>query len=132
MEIKNIFFRNKESTIENSNKKLLSKAAVLPADATLKDKIIAAIRTVYDPEIHVNIYDLGLIYQINIKHDSEVAVKMTLTAPACPVAKILPVQVANVIKLVDGVSDVNVDLVWEPAWSRECISDEAKLSLGLL
>lgn len=131
MEIKNIFFQGKDSTDPKGKKNLHNNTAVLAKDATLKDRIITAIRTVYDPEIHVNIYDLGLIYQIYIEHESKVVIKMTLTAPACPVAKILPVQVADVIKSVDGVKDVTVDLVWEPAWSKECISDEAKLSLGL-
>ena len=131
MEIKPIFFRSRQSAAVNSNNILLSEAVELPADATLEEKIIAAIRTVYDPEISVNIYDLGLIYNININHDTEVVVKMTLTAPACPVAEILPAQVANVIKLVEGVSDARVNLVWEPAWNKDCISDAAKLSLGL-
>lgn len=131
MEIKTVFFHDKDSSFERKDNKHLSKTAVLPVDASLKDKIIAAIRTVYDPEIHVNIYDLGLIYQIIIEHDTDVIIKMTLTAPACPVAEILPRQVADAIKLVEGVSEVNVDLVWEPSWNRECISDEAKLSLGL-
>ncbi len=131
MEIKPIFFRSKQSAAVNSNNTLLSEAAELPADATLEEKIIAAIRTVYDPEIPVNIYDLGLIYNININHGAEVVVKMTLTAPACPVAEILPAQVADVIKLVEGVSDARVNLVWEPAWNKDCISDAAKLSLGL-
>ena len=131
MEIKPIFFRSKQSAAVNSNNTLLSEAAELPADATLEEKIIAAIRTVYDPEIPVNIYDLGLIYNININHGAEVVVKMTLTAPACPVAEILPAQVADVIKLVEGVSDARVNLVWEPAWNKDFISDAAKLSLGL-
>ena len=131
MDIKKIFFRNKDAAAHNSNKNLRNEADSLAEDATLKDKIVAAIRTVYDPEIHVNVYDLGLIYQINIKHETDVAIKMTLTAPACPVAEILPVKVSDAVKLVDGISDVKVDLVWEPAWNNDCISDEAKLSLGL-
>ena len=131
METKPIFFRSKQSTALNSNTTLLSEAAELPADATLEEKIIAAICTVYDPEIPVNIYDLGLIYNININHDAEVVVEMTLTAPACPVAEILPAQVAEIIKLVEGVSDARVNLIWEPAWSQDCISDAARLSLDL-
>lgn len=103
------------------------------ADAKkLSEIIIAALRTVYDPEIHVNIFDLGLIYKLSIDEDSFVRVNMTLTAPACPVAGILPKQVENKIKSVDGVADAEVTLVWEPQWNQAMISDEAKLSLGLL
>ena len=131
MEIKPVFFRSKQSAITNSSSILISETAELPAEASLEEKIIAAIRTVYDPEISINIYDLGLIYKINIIHDTEVLVKMTLTAPACPVAEILPTQVADAIKLIKGVSDARVELVWEPAWSRDQISDEARLALGL-
>ena len=104
----------------------------LPAEATLEQKVIAAIRTVYDPEIHVNIYDLGLIYDININHQAEAEIEMTLTAPACPVAEILPAQVAAAVKEVDGIHDANVTLVWEPPWCQENISEAARLELGLL
>lgn len=100
--------------------------------AQLNDKIVVALRAIYDPEIPVNIYDLGLIYKININEDSQVHVDMTLTAPACPVAGTLPGQVENKIKAVDGIADAKVTLVWEPAWNPALISDEAKLSLGLL
>ncbi len=131
MEIKSVFFRDKQSVAEKSVDILPDEAIELAADASLEEKIIAAIRTVYDPEIHINIYDLGLIYEININHQAEVDIKMTLTAPACPVAEILPGKVADAVKLIDGVSDARVKLVWEPVWSRDCISDEAKLSLGL-
>ena len=131
MEIKPIFFRSKQSAIASSGNALPGEVVELPVDASLEEKIIAAICTVYDPEIPVNIYDLGLIYKININHDNEVVVKMTLTAPACPVAEVLPVQLAEVIRQVEGVSDARVDLVWEPAWSKDSMSDEAKLALGL-
>lgn len=131
MEIKPVFFRDKQSIAEQSVDILPGEVIELAADASLEEKIIAAIRTVYDPEIHINIYNLGLIYEININHQAEVDIKMTLTAPACPVAEILPGKVADAVKLIDGVSDARVKLVWEPAWSRDCISDEAKLSLGL-
>lgn len=99
---------------------------------SLEQKVIAAIRTVYDPEIHVNVYDLGLIYNININDKSEVNIDMTLTAPACPVAEILPNQVVKCVKTIDGIDDVKVSIVWDPPWSQACISDAARLELGLL
>ena len=106
-------------------------ADTLPADDTLEARIIAAIRTVYDPEIPVNIYDLGLIYGLDISADAAVSVRMTLTAPGCPVAGILPDQVASAVRAVDGVTDAHVELVWDPPWSQDCMSDEARLTLGL-
>lgn len=99
---------------------------------TLEQQVIAAIRRVYDPEIPVNVYDLGLIYDLRINSESEVFVDMTLTAPACPVAGILPGQVATAIKQVKSVRDATVNLVWNPPWSKERISDEAKLILGIM
>lgn len=98
----------------------------------LREPIIAALRTVYDPEIPVNIYDLGLIYTIEIRGNGDVHVDMTLTAPACPVAGIMPVMVKDAVATVEGVGEVEVDLVWDPPWSPATMSDEAKLQLGLL
>lgn len=127
MVIKKMFFRNKDKPVETQ----VSDSVVITDNASLKERVIAAMRTVYDPEISVNIYDLGLIYEIDINPQSEVFVKMTLTAPACPVAGILPGQVEAAIKSVDGVSDARVELVWDPPWSQERMTDEAKLTLGL-
>ena len=93
--------------------------------------LIEAIKTVYDPEIPVNVYDLGLIYEIAIDDAAKVWVKMTLTAPACPVAGSLPNTVATAIKQVAGVSDAQVELVWDPPWSTERMSDEARLTLNM-
>ncbi len=104
----------------------------LPADATLEQHVIAAMRQVCDPEMSVNVYDLGLIYDWQINDQKEVAIKMTLTAPACPVAGILPGQIADAVRAVDGIKDAQVELVWDPPWDRDRISDEAKLALGLL
>lgn len=98
----------------------------------LKEQIIEALRGVYDPEISVNIYDLGLIYDIDINDQGDVAINMTLTAPGCPVAGILPGQAADAARGVEGVDNVSVELVWDPPWNQERISDEAKLTLGLL
>jgi FeS assembly SUF system protein len=99
--------------------------------AELKPAIVKAISTVYDPEIPVNIYELGLIYDVFVDANGVAGVRMTLTAPGCPVAHTLPVEVANKVKAVDGVSDAKVDIVWEPAWSKDRMSDAAKLQLGL-
>ena len=105
--------------------------AAPPADASLEARVIAAIRTVYDPEISVNIYDLGLIYGLDINARAEVSVRMTLTAPGCPVAGILPEQVAAAIRAVDGVADAQVELVWDPPWNPEMMSEAARLELGM-
>ena len=93
-------------------------------------EILEALREVYDPEIPVNIYDLGLIYDVNVDEDGVVEIEMTLTSPACPVAGILPGQVEQKVREVSGVADVSVELVWEPAWSMDRMSEEAKLELG--
>ncbi len=98
----------------------------------IRNNLIAAMRTIYDPEIPVNIYDLGLIYNIDIGDEGEVAIEMTLTAPGCPVAGTFPGTVEERLSEVPGVSDVRVELVWEPAWSTEMLTDETKLELGLL
>lgn len=98
----------------------------------LRAPIIEALRQVHDPEIPINIYDLGLIYKIDIKANGDVAVDMTLTAPACPVAGMMPLMVKDAVATVEGVGEVQVELVWDPPWSQEHMSDEAKLELGLL
>jgi FeS assembly SUF system protein len=99
--------------------------------AELKPAIIKAISTVYDPEIPVNIWELGLIYDIFVDVDGVAGVVMTLTAPGCPVAQSLPIDVANKVKSVPGVTDATVDVVWEPAWTKDRMSDAAKLQLGM-
>ncbi len=97
----------------------------------LEEHIVNALRTVYDPELPVNIYDLGLIYSIDISDDSHVQVKMTLTAPGCPVAGTLPPEVQRRIETVPGVAGAAVELVWQPIWGREMMSEIARLELGL-
>jgi FeS assembly SUF system protein len=96
------------------------------------DTIVEACKSVYDPEIPVNIYDLGLIYTININEDSDVEVKMSLTAPGCPVAGEMPIWVAQAIEPLPGVRSVNVELIWEPQWGMDMMSDEARLELGFM
>ncbi len=97
-----------------------------------EDKIVEALRTVHDPEIPVNIYDLGLIYKLDIAANGDVAVDMTLTAPGCPVAGEMPGQVADAVAAVEGVGQVTVTLVWEPGWTPERMSEDAKLALGMI
>ena len=99
--------------------------------ASLEQQIIAAIRTVYDPEIPVNIYDLGLVYKIDINSSNEVLISMTLTAPGCPVAGLLLTQVQTAVADIDQVKAVKVELVWDPPWTQDRMSDEARLELGM-
>jgi FeS assembly SUF system protein len=102
-----------------------------PTDiAELTEQVVKALRTVYDPEIPVNIYDLGLIYEIAISPDHIVVIKMTLTSPGCPVAQTFPGTVANAVRLVDGVNDAEVELVWEPPWTQDMMSEVARMQLG--
>lgn len=98
----------------------------------LKSDVIAAIRECYDPEIPVNIYDLGLIYDVQVSETSKVDLVMTLTSPHCPVAEILPAQVKSRVELVDGVDEVDLELTWDPPWSPENMSEAAKLELGFM
>jgi FeS assembly SUF system protein len=97
----------------------------------LQDRIIEALRSCYDPEIPVNIYDLGLIYELNVDEAGAVSVRMTLTAPNCPVAGSLPGDVERKIRSVSGVKDVQVELVWDPPWGRDRLSPAALVQLGM-
>ncbi|MGH9340007.1 MAG: SUF system Fe-S cluster assembly protein [Acidobacteriota bacterium] len=97
----------------------------------LRKKIVEAIETCYDPEIPVNIYELGLIYRLDVQPSGDVEVDMTLTSPACPVAGSLPPEVEAKVREVPGVKDVKLELVWEPPWSMERMSEAAKLQLGI-
>lgn len=101
-------------------------------DEMLESRIIAALRTVFDPEIPVNIYDLGLVYALDIDKDSgDVHIRMTLTAPGCPVAATFPDTVATTVGQVEGVHNVDVELVWEPPWSQDMMDEAARLELGM-
>ncbi|SIT30127.1 FeS assembly SUF system protein [Filimonas lacunae] len=101
-------------------------------EVTLRDQIEDTLRTVYDPEIPVNIMELGLVYKIDIKDNNAVQITMTLTAPACPVAGDIVLEVETKVKAVEGVSDVHVHITFDPQWTREMMSEEAKLELGWL
>ncbi len=99
---------------------------------TLRPKIVDALCSVYDPEIPVSIWELGLIYDIGIDADRRVHVRMTLTAPVCPAAQALPLEVERAVRAVEGVADATVEVVWDPAWSADRMSDAARLQLGFL
>lgn len=116
-----------EEAIATSGAPLAEGVAVANSEA-----VIAALQTVYDPEIPVNIYELGLIYEHTVATDGSVKVRMTLTAPGCPVAGILPQEVADAVAAVDGVGEVEVQLVWDPPWDKEMMSEAARLELGFL
>jgi FeS assembly SUF system protein len=104
-----------------------------PAPDGLEGKVIAALRAVYDPELPVNIYDLGLIYALDVDEVAgKVQVRMTLTAPGCPVAQTFPATVEDAVEAVEGVHEARVDLVWEPQWSKDRMSEAARLELGLI
>jgi len=103
-----------------------------PEKEALQARVVGMLRTIYDPEIPVNIYDLGLIYELDVQPSGKVRVRMTLTTPNCPVAQSFPGTVQDMLLRVPGVSDVQVELVWEPLWSREHMSEAARLQLGMM
>ena len=100
------------------------------APDSLEARVVSVLKTVYDPEIPVDIYELGLIYEVEPRDEGEVYVKMTLTSPMCPVAETLPVEVEEKVRMIEGVSTVTLDLVWEPPWHPDMMSEAAKLELN--
>jgi FeS assembly SUF system protein len=96
----------------------------------LHDKVVEALKEIYDPEIPVNIYDLGLVYTIDIDEEARVSIEMTLTAPGCPVAQTFPGTVENEVNRVEGVTETTVELVWDPPWTQERMTESARLDLG--
>ncbi|WP_086476204.1 MULTISPECIES: SUF system Fe-S cluster assembly protein [Arenibacter] len=98
----------------------------------LGEKIVRVIKTIYDPEIPVDIYELGLIYDVLVNEDYEVKILMTLTSPNCPVAESMPMEVEEKVKSIDEIKDVEVELTFDPPWTQDLMSDEAKLELGML
>jgi FeS assembly SUF system protein len=118
---------------EESEEKVLAKARGPQVGInTLEQRVIQALRTVYDPEIPVNIYDLGLVYDLAVNDTGAVHIHMTLTAPGCPVAQTFPGTVEQAVKSVPGVTNARVELVWDPPWSRELMSEAARLELGMI
>ncbi|MDP4284596.1 MAG: iron-sulfur cluster assembly protein [Bacteroidota bacterium] len=98
----------------------------------LKEKVIACLQTIYDPEIPVSIYELGLIYEIDILPINNVQIVMTLTAPSCPSAQEIPIEVDQKVRMIEGVNDVHVSVVWDPPWDRSMMSEAAMLELGFM
>ncbi|SNY95134.1 SUF system Fe-S cluster assembly protein [Flagellimonas pacifica] len=98
----------------------------------LGEKIVKVLKTIYDPEIPVDIYELGLIYDVFVNEDNDVKILMTLTSPNCPVAETLPVEVEEKVKSLDELKDVEVEITFDPPWTQELMSEEAKLELGML
>jgi FeS assembly SUF system protein len=98
----------------------------------MRDRVEAVLRTVYDPEIPVNVYELGLIYDLGVSDEGVVEVKMTLTAPNCPVAGSMPSEIESKVRTIEGVTDAHVELVWDPPWDPSRMSEAARLELGLM
>ena len=125
--------QTKAETPPESGAETASGTALSPEELEiLGGELIAALKTVYDPEIPVDIYELGLIYKVDVADNKDVTIDMTLTAPGCPVAGEMPGQVKEAVEDVEGVSDVRVKLVWSPPWDKDRMSEEAKLELGML
>src|SRR5918997_6351211 len=98
----------------------------------LKQKVVDCLRTIFDPELPVNIYELGLIYEVEILPINNVQIVMTLTAPGCPAAQSLPIEVDQKVRQIEGVNDVHVSVTWNPAWNKSMMSEAAQLELGML
>jgi FeS assembly SUF system protein len=128
-----------ERTMDEEQKQNVETETPTPTDGEglspamqIRDRIIGALKTIYDPEIPVDIYELGLIYGVEVADDGEVHVTMTLTTPMCPVAETLPPEVEDKVRNVLGVTDVTLDLVWDPPWSVDMLSDAARLELNMM
>jgi FeS assembly SUF system protein len=123
-----------DTLAEQENQTGTTAAAALDANGieALREGVIEALHTVYDPEIPVDIYELGLIYDINIAPNGDVAIKMTLTAPGCPVAGSMPDMVKDAVGTVESVGNIDVELVWDPPWDRSRMSETAQLALGMI
>ena len=98
----------------------------------IEEQVLETLRTCYDPEIPVNIYELGLIYEVNVDDAGAVSIKMTLTSPHCPAVQSLPAEIENKVKAISGVTDVKIDLVWDPPWEPSKMSEAARLQLGMM
>ncbi len=101
-------------------------------EAELKEKVIACLQTIFDPEIPVSIYELGLIYKIDILPINNVQITMTLTAPSCPAAQDIPIEVDQKVRMIEGVNEVDVSVVWDPPWDKSMMSEAASLELGFM
>ena len=111
----------------------MKKSGAVPTpEPTLRERVEAVLHTIYDPEIPVNIYELGLIYNLNVSENGVVDIEMTLTAPNCPAAGMMPAEVEAKVCAVDGVTSANVELVWDPPWDKSRMSEAARLELGFM
>jgi FeS assembly SUF system protein len=124
--------KEKQPDAENVIGKTDEGASYVVNPESIKSQVIAALKSCYDPEIPVNIYELGLIYNVDVDPSNAVHVKMTLTSPACPVAGSLPPEVETKVKAIPGVSAAKVDVVWDPPWKPEMMTEAAKLQLGMM
>lgn len=122
--------KTKDTSRTSVSNKKMSDTTIDTAD--LGDKIVRVIKTIYDPEIPVDIYELGLIYDVFVNEDYDVKILMTLTSPNCPVAETLPLEVEEKVKSINEVKDAEVEITFDPPWSNELMSEEAKLELGML
>ena len=129
MELKDFIKQGSESIFRDFTEEELNNINEING---IKDKVIAILKLIYDPEISVNIWDLGLIYNIDISPKNVINVKMTLTSPTCPVADAIPQEIKNKIKYITKVKEVNVKLVWEPKWDKSMMSEEAKFILDMM
>jgi FeS assembly SUF system protein len=122
-----------QTAVGNTGSEAQASSSALPKDELdrLTEAIVAALKTVYDPEIPVDIYELGLVYKVDIDDDRNVTIDMTLTAPGCPVAGDMPGWVENAVGMVEGVNDVKVNLVFDPPWDHSRMSDEARVALNM-
>jgi len=110
----------------------MSEENIAEDSTALGEKIVKVLKTIYDPEIPVDIYELGLIYDVLVNEDNEVKILMTLTSPNCPVAETLPVEVEEKVKSINAIKDAEVEITFDPPWTQDLMSEEAKLELGLL
>ena len=112
--------------------KVMAEKPIITTKMELEKKILDVLKSIFDPEIPVNIFDLGLIYEVNVAEDYQVEIVMTLTAPNCPVAESMPNEVHEKVKAIEGVKDVHVEMTFEPPWDKDMMSEEAQLDLGFL
>ncbi len=120
---------SKEEIKEN---KAMTEKPIITTKMEIEKKVLDVLKSIFDPEIPVNIFDLGLIYEVNVAEDFKVEIVMTLTAPNCPVAESMPNEVHEKVKAIEGVKDVHVEMTFEPPWDKDMMSEEAQLDLGFL
>ena len=125
------FLKKMDEPVNNSEKPE-AETPPAPEDRLLLDQVIATLHTIYDPEIPVDIYELGLVYEVHAYVGGKVTVQMTLTTPHCPVAETMPDEIVEAIKTIEGVEDVDLDLVWDPPWDPSKMSEAARLELGFM